>query len=156
MNSMKVAFFGTSDRTIPILESLNGDRDIHLSLCVTKRDTLVGRKREIRETAVKKWAKENAIPYYEITNINNEKKILDELLVKNGIEICIVADFSFIIPTELINNNAYEMINIHFSLLPKYRGASPIQHAIINAEEKTGVTFQKVSKELERRKSIKS
>ena len=126
---MNVAFFGTSDRSINILNSLNENFD--LVLCVTKNDTVVGRKKEIRETQVKTWTKKNNTPYLTISSAKKEKNNIIKTLKEHKVDIAVVADFSFIIPEEIINTPQYKMINIHFSLLPKYRGASPVQHAII-------------------------
>ncbi len=148
MKKLKIAFFGTSDRSIPILESLN--KHFELVLCITKTDTKIGRKQEIKETGVKKWAREHVIKYTEISSL----KEYDLDLVLNELgrtkpTYGIVADFSYIIPESIINFFGGRLINIHFSLLPKYRGASPVQFAILNGDETTGITFQLVSKRLD-------
>jgi len=141
---MRVAYFGTSDRSIPVLESLNNN--FELVLCVTKADTFVGRKHEKRETEVKKWAKANNKTLVEITGMKEDKlKIIDSLLAVKA-EIGVVADFSFMIPEEIINTPNHKLINIHFSLLPSLRGASPVQFAILQGFEKTGVTFYEMTK----------
>lgn len=148
MKKTKIAFFGTSDRSLPILESLN--KHFELVLCVTKTDTKVGRKQEIRETAVKKWAREHVIKYVEVRSLREHdlELVLNEL-GKTKPTYGIVADFSYIIPESIINFFGGRLINIHFSLLPKYRGASPVQFAILNGDETTGITFQLVSKRLD-------
>lgn len=146
---LKVAFFGTSDRSRPILESLKENFD--LALCITKKDTRVGRKQVIKESGVKKWAKENGVDFVEIDSLReyNLERVLQKLKALN-IEYGIVADFSFIIPVQVIEffeNN--RILNIHFSLLPSYRGASPVQFAILNGDETTGITIQLVGKRLD-------
>jgi len=137
---MKVAFFGTSDRSIPILESL--DNNFDLELCITKSDRKVGRKHTIKECGVKTWAKENNIGYIEISQFKETetKEIIEELENKN-VEYGIVADFSFMIPDKIIHWFNNKFINIHFSLLPKYRGASPVQFAILNGDEHSGISY---------------
>src|SRR3989344_650040 len=141
---MRVAYFGTSDRSIPVLESLN--KNFELVLCVTKNDTVVGRKQEKRETEVKKWAKTNKKPLVEISGMKEDKlKIIDSLIVKK-VEIGVVADFSFMIPEEIINTPRHKLINVHFSLLPKLRGASPVQFTILQGYEKTGITYYLMTK----------
>lgn len=141
---MKIAFFGTSDKSLPILESLH--KDFELCLCVTKEDTLVGRKQEVRETLVKKWAKEKNIKVFETFSIIKQKGELTKIVTDLQIELGIVADFSFMIPEEVISSFKYKMINIHFSLLPKLRGASPVQHSILNGLETTGITYYVLDK----------
>ncbi len=137
---MKVAFFGTSDRSIPILESLKSHFDI--VLCVTKNDVVVGRKQDKKEAGVKRWAKENDINFIEVDSLKDKdlEKVLNEIK-KVTPDYGVVADFSFIIPKEIINLFDIRLINIHFSLLPKYRGASPVQFAILNGDKTIGVTF---------------
>lgn len=140
MKSIKVIFFGTSDRSVPILESIKNNFD--LILCITKKDTKVGRKQVVRETQVKKWAKEESVPFLEISSLKNEdlelvSKKIDELKPDYGV----VADFGYIIPKKIIDLLKNKIINVHFSLLPKYRGASPVQFAILNGDKTTGVTY---------------
>src|SRR3989344_7111438 len=142
--SVRVAYFGTSDRSIPVLDSLN--QNFELVLCITKADTVVGRNREKRETEVKKWAKSNNKALVEIANIKEDKERIINALKEAMVEIGVVADFSFILPEEIINTPKYKLINIHFSLLPKLRGASPVQFAILQGFEKTGITYYVVTK----------
>jgi len=145
---MKVAFFGTSDRSIPILESLK--KNFELVLCVTKDDVKVGRHQKLKEVFVKAWSKKNRVNYLTISSMNvgmTEKIIL--ALKSQNVEIGIVADFSYIIPEVIINALKYKLVNIHFSLLPKYRGASPVQFAILNGDKSTGITFYIVDKGLD-------
>ncbi|MFZ2664353.1 MAG: methionyl-tRNA formyltransferase [Patescibacteria group bacterium] len=145
---MKIVFFGTSDRSIPILESLKSHFDI--VLCITKKDVVVGRKQVKKETGVKKWAKENNINFLEISSLKNRdlESVVYEIKRVNP-DYGVVADFSFIIPKEIINLFDIRLINIHFSLLPKYRGSSPVQFAILNGDETTGVTFHMVDEKMD-------
>ena len=144
----KIAFFGTSDRSISILEALKSNFD--LVLCVTKRDTRVGRHQELKETEVKKWAKKNQVTVVSISNLKGmELEALIEQLKASKVEYGIVADFSFLIPYQLIEFFNGKLINIHFSLLPLYRGASPVQFAILNGDETTGITYQLIDKKMD-------
>ena len=148
MKKLKLAFFGTSDRSLAILENLHNN--FSLVLCVTKSDTKVGRNRELRETAVKKWAREQGIKYVEIRSLRDyDLRTVLENLLKYKPDYGVVADFSYIIPEDIIKFFAGKLINIHFSLLPKYRGASPVQFAILNGDETTGVTYQLISKRMD-------
>lgn len=142
---LRIAFFGTSDKSIPILETLH--RDFDLALCVTKTDTKIGRKQTPKETEVKIWAREHDIEFIQIDALKGVygDYVFDQL--KNfQVELGIVADFNFIIPEKILKATSLGIINIHFSLLPKYRGASPVQHAILNGDKKTGVSFQLMDK----------
>jgi len=145
---MKIVFFGTSNRSVPILESLNSNFD--LVLCITKKDRRIGRKQEIIECGVKTWAKQNSVSYIEIDSLGegNLENVL-KALNKTKPEYGIVADFSFIIPQEMIDFFDKKLINIHFSLLPKFRGASPVQHAILEGEKLTGITYYIIDKKLD-------
>lgn len=146
--NIKIAFFGTSDRSIPILDSLKSSFD--LALCVTKEDTKFGRHQVLKETKVKFWAKENNINYLTINDLKEDNtQTVVKKLKELKVDIGIVADFSLIIPKDIINATKHKLINIHFSLLPKYRGASPIQFAILNGDEKTGVTYYVMDKNMD-------
>ena len=145
---MKIAFFGTSERSLPILNSLKSNFD--LVLCITKKDQKIGRKQELKECAVKTWAKNKEIDFVEIDNLRDSdlKKVLSAIK-KKKIDYGIVCDFSVIIPEEIIQVFGKNLINIHFSLLPKYRGASPVQFAILNGDKNTGITFHVVDTKLD-------
>ena len=145
---MKIVFFGTSERSLPILNSLKSNFD--LDLCITKKDQLVGRKQELKECAVKTWSKNNNIDFVEVNNLRETDldKVLS-VIKKEKIEYGVVCDFSVIIPEEVIQLFGKNLINIHFSLLPKYRGACPIQFAVLNGDKHTGITFHVVDAKLD-------
>jgi methionyl-tRNA formyltransferase len=148
MKNLKIIFFGTSDRSTPILEALKINFD--LILCITKKDTKVGRQQTVKETEVKKWSKLNNIEFLEISSLKNDDleytiKKIEDLKPDYGV----VADFGFIIPKKIINLMNGQIINIHFSLLPKYRGASPIQHAILNGDKITGITYYMLDEKMD-------
>lgn len=146
---MNIAYFGTSDRSIPFLKELNNN--FKLVLTVTKKDTIVGRNKELRETEVKKWSKKNNIKLLEIDNFKGENlRTVIEQINNSKVDYILVADFSFIIPEEFLEIFKNRVINAHFSILPKYRGASPVQFSIINGDSATGVTFYLVNKFMDR------
>ncbi len=145
---LNVVFFGTSDRSISILKALK--ESFNLLLCVTKTDTVVGRNQEKRETAVKKWAIKNSIKFAEVSSLKD--KDLEQVakqIEKLKPDFGVVTDFSYIIPPEIIKIFDTKLINIHFSLLPKYRGASPVQFSILNADKMTGITFYIVDERMD-------
>ncbi len=145
---MKIAFFGTSNRSIPILNALKAN--FELVLCITKEDSKAGRHQVLRENGVKTWAKSNNIPYICIQKLDNEGvfKVIGPLK-SYAVDIGVVADFSLIIKQEIIDTPPFKLINIHFSLLPKYRGACPVQFAILNGDTKTGITFYLMDKNMD-------
>lgn len=146
---MNIAFFGTSDRSIPILEALKKSK-FDLVLCITKDDVKVGRKQKLKPTAVKQWAIDNRVQYLTWNQLNPETtEQTKKLLSENDIKIGVVADFSFIIPEKIFEFPKYGIVNIHFSLLPHYRGASPVQRSILNLDKTTGISYQKVVKRLD-------
>ena len=137
---LNIAFFGTSNRSVPIMNALN--ENFSLKLCITKTDRLVGRKQTLEATKVKTWAIEHNVDFLEInsTKGENQEKMITKLKEHN-IDLGVVADFSFMIPKGIINEPRLKLMNVHFSLLPKYRGACPVQFAILNGDEKTGVSY---------------
>lgn len=140
MKSTRIIFFGTSDRSLPILESLKSN--FSLVLCVTKKNTKVGRKQVDKETEVKRWARENSIEVLEINSLKDDDlENVIKKIEKLDPDYGVVADFSFIIPRKVIDSFKSGIINVHFSLLPKYRGASPVQFAILNGDKTTGITY---------------
>ena len=146
---IKTIFFSTSDRMIPLLEKINELTD--LKLCVTKVDVKVGREKKIKENEVKQWCIKNNKKYIQIGNFkeSNLNKVLAKVEEINP-DLGVVVDFSFMIPSEIISIFDNKLVNIHYSLLPKYRGASPIQFAILNGDKNTGITYQIVHTEMDK------
>ena len=146
--TIKIIFFSTSDRSLPILDAVVKNFD--LAFCVTKKNSKIGRKQIEKETEVKRWCKQNNIDFLEISSLKGEdlEYLLKKIKQVNP-DYGVIADFGFIIPQEVIDSIKGGIINIHFSLLPKYRGASPVQYAILNGDEKTGVTFYLLDKNMD-------
>ncbi len=148
MRNLKIAFFGTSDRSISILDSLK--QNFNLVLCLTKSDVTFGRHQEKKETAVKKWAKQNDVNLITTNSLKGiELENIIEQLISANVDYILVADFSFMIPDAILEKFPNKVINIHFSLLPKYRGASPVQFSILNGDEMTGITYHLVVRKMD-------
>jgi methionyl-tRNA formyltransferase len=146
---LKTCFFGTSDRSAPILDALKENSG--LLFCVTKSDTKIGRHQELKETGVKKWCKNNKIEVLEISNFKTDtSRRLIEQISHSKVDYIFVADFSFIVPKDFIVEIENKIINIHFSLLPLYRGASPVQYALLNGDNMTGISFLFLTKDIDR------
>lgn len=138
---MRVIFMGTPDFAVSILDTLvNEGHEIYL--VVTQPDKPVGRKGELTPSPVKKWAEERDLPIFQPERIKDQSAI--DAIREFPIDIGVVAAYGQIIPQEILDIPKYGFINVHASLLPKYRGASPIQWSILNGEAVTGVTIMQM------------
>ncbi|MDD4705904.1 MAG: methionyl-tRNA formyltransferase [Bacilli bacterium] len=135
MKKLKVIFMGTPQFSVPILKSLIENTEV--ILVVTSPDAYKGRKKILTPCPVKELALKEKIPVYSPANI---KKDYQEIIDKKP-DIIITCAYGQIIPKELIEYPRLGCINIHASLLPKYRGGAPIHHAILNDEKETGITI---------------
>ena len=134
MKNKNVVFIGTPDIAVPILEMLIDNTNV--VMVVTKPDAYVGRKKELVYSPIKKVALKNNIPVFTPRNIRVEYKELEKL----DIDLIVTCAYGQIIPKEVLDIPKYGCINIHASILPKYRGSSPIQWALFNGDDKTGIT----------------
>ena len=132
---MKIIFFGTANISKCFLENINNKHKV-VSV-VTMCDKPVGRSNKIKAPAIKEYAIEQNIPYIQVDKFNND--IIQKIKDYNA-DVGVVVSFGKIIPKEVFNSPRYGCFNIHFSLLPKYRGAAPVQQALIDGNTKTGVT----------------
>ena len=133
---MKIVFMGTPDFAANILQKLI-DEQHNIALIVSQPDRPVGRKKELFPTAVKKVALEHTIPVFQPEKIKDDyQAILDA-----NPDIIITAAYGQLIPKNLLDAPRLGCINVHASLLPKYRGGAPIHQAIINGESEAGVTI---------------
>ena len=137
---LQFAFFGTPDVASETLEILKAGGFLP-SIIITSPDKPQGRKMLITPPPVKIWAIENNIPYIQPEVLN------DEVIQRLGInlDISIVIAYGKIIPEKVLQIPKYGSINIHYSLLPKYRGASPVESTILNGDTETGVAIQKMA-----------
>lgn len=135
---MKIVFFGTSSVALPVLDALHKNHEI--VAVVTQPDALVGRDKVLTKSLVASWAEVNHLTTLKPLKVKGNLDFLAELTKLNA-DIFIVVSYGQILPTELINLPRLKTLNIHFSLLPKYRGASPIQFALLNGDSETGTTI---------------
>lgn len=138
---MKIIFMGTPDFAAGALKALIGAGH-EILLAVTQPDRPRGRSKELIPPPVKVCAQEHGIPVFQPRRIKTPEAV--EELKKYQADIYIVAAFGQILSQEILDMPRYGCLNIHASLLPKYRGASPIQHAILRGEERTGVTIMQM------------
>lgn len=135
MKDKKVIFMGTPDFSVPVLEELI--KNTNVVCVVTQPDKFVGRKSELKMPPVKEVALKNNIKVLQPIKI---KEIYEELKIFNA-DIIVTCAYGQIIPKSILEMCSFGAINVHASLLPKYRGGAPIHKAIINGEEKTGITI---------------
>lgn len=134
---MKVVFMGTSDFSVPTLEELiKAGHDV--AAVVTQPDKPKGRGKAVIFTAVKEKALEYGIPVLQPVKVKEESFV--NTLKEIAPDVIVVVAFGQILPKTVIDLPTYGCINVHASLLPKYRGAAPIQWAVINGEKESGVT----------------
>lgn len=134
---MKAIFMGTPEFAIPSFEALY-ESDFEIALVVTQPDRPKGRGKKLSSPPVKLVALEHDIEVFQPERIKDREAIEKIKQVKP--DLIIVVAFGQILPKEILELPRYGCINVHASLLPKYRGAAPINFAIINGEKKTGVT----------------
>lgn len=138
---MNIVFMGTPNFAVPILEKLNEISPINL--VVTQPDKRVGRKQELTYSPVKVFSVKNNIEVFQPENIKTDYQRIIDI----NPDIIVTAAYGQMIPAELIDN--YIMVNIHGSLLPRYRGGAPIQRAIMNGDTTTGVTLMYMAQKMD-------
>lgn len=134
---MKIVFMGTPDIAVPCLQKII-DENYEILGVVTQPDKPKGRGKKLGMSSVKELAIENNIPVYQ--PIKARDKDFIETMKSLNPDVMVVVAFGQILPKEILEIPKFGCINVHVSLLPKYRGAAPINWVIINGEEKTGVT----------------
>ena len=135
---MKIIYLGTPDFAVAPLKKIV-ESGFEVVGVVSQPDRPVGRKREILPTPVKSAALELGLPVYQFEKIRNEYEVLRTL----GADIMVTCAYGQILTREVLDLTPKGVYNIHASLLPKYRGASPIQSCILNGDKQTGVTVMK-------------
>ncbi len=138
--NLNFIFWGTPDVAEETLNILKQNGFIP-SVIITSPDKKQGRKMLMTSPPVKVWAIENNIPYIQPENLDEE---FISKLSTLSLELFVVIAYGKIIPKIILEMPKLGSINIHYSLLPKYRGASPVESAILNGDSETGVTIQKM------------
>lgn len=138
-------FFGSSRFSVIVLDTL-AERGLLPNLIVTTPDKPQGRKMILTPNVVKTWAIEHAIPVQAPEKFNDEAI---EHLKDVSSNIFVVASYGKILPARVIDIPSHKTLNIHPSLLPQYRGASPLQAAILNDSKETGVTIMQIDEQMD-------
>ncbi|WNB90452.1 methionyl-tRNA formyltransferase [Bacillus sp. NEB1478] len=141
---MKIVFMGTPDFSVPVLRQLVED-GYEVAGVVTQPDKPVGRKKEIKQTPVKEEALKHDIKVYQPIKLREEYKEIIDLQP----DLIVTAAYGQILPSAILEAPKYGCINVHASLLPKYRGGAPIHKSIIDGNEKTGITIMYMVEKLD-------
>lgn len=141
MSSLNIVFAGTPEFGVPCLDALSHSSH-QLKAIYTQPDRPAGRGRKLQASAVKEWALAHDIPVYQPLNFKTQEAI-DELAALKP-DLMIVIAYGLILPRKVLDIPRLGCINVHASLLPRWRGASPIQQAILHGDEQTGVTIMQM------------
>jgi len=146
-NKLSLVFLGTPEFSVPSLKALRDVSSFELKGVVTQPDRKQGRGQELQPPAVKRFCLENKIPCYQFETLNSPEGL--ECLKKMNADIAVVISFGQILSQEVLDLPPHGFINAHASLLPKLRGAAPINWAIINGDKETGVSIMKLVKKMD-------
>lgn len=142
---LKIVYAGTPEFAIPCLKKIN-DSDMEITTVLTQPDRPAGRGMKIKESPIKKYAKDNQLLYFQPEKIDEEfTKSIEQLRP----DILIVAAYGIILPKYFIDLFPKKAFNIHASILPKWRGAAPIQRAIMHGDDQIGVTIMEIVEKLD-------
>ncbi len=140
---LKIVFMGTPTFSVPILEELIKEYDV--ALVVTQPDKMVGRKKELVASPVKECALAHNIPIFQPENIRKDY----DRIIEAAPDLIVTAAYGQIVGMKVLNYPKYRSINVHASLLPKYRGGAPIHYSVINGDSQTGVTIMYMEKAMD-------
>lgn len=145
-NPFRILFMGTSDFAVPALQALHS-AGFTIPLVVTQPDRPAGRGLELKPSPVKKMTAEWGLPVFQPDKIKMPEAI--ETLRKSEPDVAVVAAYGQILPADVLGIPKVACLNIHGSILPKYRGAAPIHYAIISGEKETGVTIMYMNEKMD-------
>jgi methionyl-tRNA formyltransferase len=144
---MRVVFFGSPDSALPSLSRILSDGH-RVELVVTQPDKPAGRGKALAMSPVKRFALERGLPLHQPPKIRADPRTL-ELLQAIRPDIGVVAAFGQIMPAAVIDLPRLHTVNVHFSILPKYRGASPVAWAVLRGETTTGITIFELNEKMD-------
>lgn len=144
---LRILFMGTAELACASLQALLGTPDFEVLAAVTQPDRPAGRDLKLQPSPVKKVAQAAGLPVLQPERARNPE-FLEELR-RLAPDLIVVAAYGQILPSSILELPRFGCINVHTSLLPKYRGAAPIQWAILNGDTETGVTIMKVAPSLD-------
>lgn len=145
VDSISVVFMGTPSLAVPVLDALCSDCRFDVRAILSQPDRKSGRRRKLESPPVKLFALEHDIPVYQPHSAFEIEPILGELRP----DFSVVVAYGLILPRVVLELPKFGSVNVHYSLLPAYRGASPVQAAILNGDLRTGVTIMRMTERLD-------
>ena len=143
---MRIVFMGTPESAVPSLRRLIDDCH-EIAAVWTQPDKPAGRGKKLQGSPVKQFALERGLPIHQLQKIKTDEA--KELFASHNADVAVVVAYGKILPQEFLDAPMHGCVNVHFSLLPKYRGAAPVNWAIVNGETETGVTTMRIVQELD-------
>lgn len=147
INMTSIVFMGTPQFAVPILESLINDKQYDVKAVMTQPDRPVGRKHRLTPSPVKEVALKHDIPVLQPEKLSGSEEM--QRVIDIQPDLMITAAFGQFLPTKMLEAAKIAAINVHGSLLPKYRGGAPIQYSVMNGDSKTGVTIMYMVKRMD-------
>ena len=145
---IKIIFMGTPEFAVLPLQALLDDKQFEVSAVVTQPDKPAGRSQELTAPPIKVFAQENGLAIFQPEKVRKNPKLLD--LLKNLKPYFIItAAYGKILPPEILQIPKICCLNVHASILPKYRGASPIEQALLNGDTESGISFIKMDEKMD-------
>lgn len=141
-----IIFMGTPDFSVPVLEGLI-DHGYEIKAVVTQPDKKVGRKQKITKTPAKVAAEKHDLKVYQPVKLSGSPEM--EELINMHADLIVTAAYGQFLPTKFLNSVNIAAVNVHGSLLPKYRGGAPIQYSLLNGDKETGVTIMEMVKKMD-------
>ena len=148
MKKLNIVFCGTPDFSVPTLEMLLNHPSVNIVSVITMPDRPAGRGQKLQSPPVAEFAKNHKLELIQTENINKDEQAL-EALSKLKIDAFVVLAFAQFLGSKVLSLPTLGSYNIHTSLLPKYRGAAPIQYALLNGDKETGVSIQRMVKQMD-------
>ncbi len=148
MAKLQIAFFGSPELACPLLQALNNDSDIKVEAVITAPDRPAGRKKLLSAPPIKELATKLSITTFQPESLRKDSELKTHLKSLN-LDFLVVFAFGQILDQVTLDIPKIAPINIHGSLLPKYRGASPVEAAILSNEQSTGISIMKMVKQMD-------
>lgn len=141
-----VIFMGTPEFSVPVLEGLI-ENNYEIKAVVTQPDKKVGRKQKITKSPAKIAAERHTLPVYQPAKLSGSEEM--QKLIDMHADLIVTAAYGQFLPTKFLNSVKIAAVNVHGSLLPKYRGGAPIQYSLINGDKETGITIMEMVKKMD-------
>lgn len=143
---LSVIFMGTPQFSVPVLEGLI-EKGYKVKAVVTQPDKKVGRKQKITKTPAKLAAEKYQIPVFQPVKLSGSEEM--QKLIDQHADFIVTAAYGQFLPTKFLDSVKIAAVNVHGSLLPKYRGGAPIQYSLLNGDQQTGITIMEMVKKMD-------